>query len=308
MSPSLPPGESSPVVRGHFTLVRHPLASQNCPEWSVFSVGPSTRSDGASARWYWIPEHSWRFVHADSPMMDSMTHPSTTLAWPGFRPDGGLLLPLPEDQFLTGLPPSLTWQGPTLECKDECHVTVLNRICGNAAREALGDARVRRLFEDQEWILHRTGNARLLRKPGKPDAFSLIEDVHLPSLNRFRQALSLAMRADLPPAPPHVTLYTARKPEGIGVPDQATLARLEVAHFRLPCIANRRPPALSEALRQAYRTTHYSVDTGRALAIGIGEHSPAADELLDSHHAGRALLLSACNPFSEASSDTANEL
>lgn len=241
-------------------------------------------------------------------MMASMTHQPTALAWPGFRPDGGLLLPLPEDQFLTGLPPSLAWQGPTLERKDECHVTVLNRARGNAAQEALGEVRVRRLFEDQEWILHRTGIARLLRKPGKPDAFSLIEDVHLPSLNRFREALSLAMRVDLPAAPPHVTLYTARKPEGIGVPDQATLARLEVAHLRLPGIANRRPPALSKALRQAYLTTHYSVCTGRALAIRIGEHSPAADELLDSHHAGRALLLSACNPFSKASSDTANEL
>src|SRR5690606_12248896 len=242
------------------------------------------------------------------PMMDSMPHQSTTLAWPGFRPDGGLLLPLPLEQFLTGLPPSLAWQGPTLERKDECHVTVLNRACGNAARKALGEARVRRLFDDQEWILRRTGNARLLRKPGKPDAFSLIEDVHLPSLNRFREALSLAMREDLPAAPPHVTLYTARKPEGIGVPDHPSLARLDVAHLRFPGIANRRPPTLSEALRQAYRTTHYSVGAGRALAIRIGEHSPAADELLDSHHAGRALLLSACNPFSEASSDIANEL
>src|SRR5690606_38072226 len=96
--------------------------------------------------------------------------------------------------------------------------------------------------------------------------------------------------------------------EGIGVPDQATLARLEIVRLRLPGIANRRPPALAQALRQAYHATHYSVGTGRALAIRIGEHSPAADELLDSHHARRALLLSACNPFSEASSDTANEL
>src|SRR5690625_2859787 len=124
MSPSLPPGESSPVVCGHFTLVRHPLASHHCPEWSVVSVGPSTRSDGSSARSY-IFEHWRHLVHADSPMMDSMTQPSTTLAWPGFRPDGGLLLPLPLEQFLTGLPPSLAWQGPTLERKDECHVTVL---------------------------------------------------------------------------------------------------------------------------------------------------------------------------------------
>ena len=241
-------------------------------------------------------------------MMDSMPHQSTTLAWPGFRPDGGLLLPLPEDQFLTGLPPSLAWQGPTLARKDECHVTVLNRACGNAARQALGEARVRRLLEDQQWIPHRTGNARLLRKPGRPDAFSLIEDVHLPSLNRFREALSLAMRVDLPAAPPHVTLYTARKPEGIGVPDQATLARLEIARLRLPGIANRRPPALPPALQEAYRTTHYSVEAGPALAIRIGDHSPAADALLETHQARRALLVSACNPFSEAGSETANQL
>ncbi len=237
-----------------------------------------------------------------------MTRSSTILAWPGFRPDGGLLLPLPAEQFLTGLPPTLAWGGPTLEHKNECHVTVLNRACGNAAREALGEARVRRLFEDQEWTLNRTGNARLLRKPGTRDAFSLIEDVDLPSLNAFREAVSLAMSADLPAVPPHVTLYTARKPEGIGLPDQATLGRLEIARLRLPGIANRHPPALSPALQQAYRTTHYTVKAGTGLDIHIGEHSPAADALLDAHHARRALLLSACNPFSEASSDTANQL
>ncbi|MGY0632756.1 DUF3293 domain-containing protein [Luteimonas sp. A478] len=237
-----------------------------------------------------------------------MTRPSATLTWPGFRSDGGLLLPLRVEQFLTGLPPSLAWQGPTLKRKDECHVTVLNRACGNAARDALGYAGVRRLFKDQEWILHRTGDARLLCKPGTHDAFSLIEDAHLPSLNAFREAVSLAMSADLPAVPPHVTLYTAGKPEGIGLPDQQTLARLEIARLRLPGIANRHPPALSPALQQAYRATHYSVEAGSGLDIRIGEHSPAADALMDAHHARRALLLSACNPFSEASSETANQL
>ena len=241
-------------------------------------------------------------------MIKGMSRPSATLTWPAFRPDGGLLLPLPVGKFLTGLPPSLAWQGPTLERKDECHVTVLNRACGSAARDALGDAGVRRLFKDQEWILHRTGDARVLRKPGTPDAFSLIEDVDLPSLNAFRQAVSLAMSADLPAVPPHVTLYTARKPEGIGVPDQQTLARLEIARLRLPGIANCHPPALSSTLQQAYRATRYSVGAGSGLDIRIGEHSPAADALLDAHHARRALLLSACNPFSEASSETANQL
>lgn len=243
-----------------------------------------------------------------SSSMKCMPRPSATLTWPGFRPDGGLLLPLRVEEFLTGLPPSLAWQGPTLERKDECHVTVLNRACGNAARDALGDAGVRRLFEDQGWILNRTGGARLLRKPGTPDAFTLIEDVDLPALNAFREAMSRAMSAELPAVPPHVTLYTAGKPEGIGLPDRQTLARLEVARLRLPGIANRHPPALSPALQHAYRATHYSVRAGSAVDIRIGKHSPAADALLDAHHARRALLLSACNPFSEASSETANQL
>ncbi|MGO1540365.1 MAG: DUF3293 domain-containing protein [Luteimonas sp.] len=237
-----------------------------------------------------------------------MTRPSANFTWPRFRPDGGLLLPLSVEQFLTGLPPSLAWQGPTLKRKDECHVTVLNRACGSAARDALGEARVQHLFEDQEWTLHRTGDARLLRKSGTPDAFSLIEELDLPSLNAFRQALSLAMSADLPAVPPHVTLYTARKPEGIGLPDRQTLAKLEIARLRLPGITNRHPPALSSALRQAYRATRYSVEAGSGLDIRIGEHSPTTDALLDTHHAHRALLLSACNPFSEAGSETANQL
>lgn len=237
-----------------------------------------------------------------------MTRSSTTLTWPGFRPDGGLLLPLPAEQFLTSLPPTLAWDGPTLERKNECHVTLLNRACGNAARDALGEVRMRRLFEHQEWTLNRTGDARLLRKPGTRDAFSLIEDVDLPSLNAFREAVSLAMSADLPAVPPHATLYTARKPEGIGLPDQATLARLEIARLRLPGIASRHPPPLSPALQQAYRATHYTVTAGTGLDIRIGEHSPAADTLMDTRGARRALLLSACNPFSEASSDAANQL
>lgn len=241
-------------------------------------------------------------------MINRMPSASVALVWPGFCPDGGLLLSVPLEQFLSGLPPSLSWVGPPLERKDELHVTLLNRVCGNTARVAVGETQVRRLFEEQEWILNRTGDAGLLRKPDARDAFSLIELVDLPALNAFRNALSLATSAALPEAPPHVTLYTVGKPGGIGLPDRQTLARLEIARLRLPGIANRGPPALSSALQQAYRTTHYSVEVGSGLPIRIGEHSPAADALMRAHQASRALLLSACNPFSDLNSETANQL
>ena len=230
------------------------------------------------------------------------------LPWPGFRPDGGLLLPLPTAQWSARLPPALAWSGPTLRRKHEFHATLLNRACGSAARQALGDEGVRRLFQAQDWTLRRTGDARLLHKPGKPPAHSLIEILDLPALAAFRNALADATGQELPPVPPHVTLYTAGKPEGIGLPDNATLERFQIARLRLPGIGNRPPPPLPDTLEAAYRATEYRVDEAPGLIIRIGEHQAACDALLDRHHVTRALLLSACNPYSEPGSEAGNQL
>ena len=231
-----------------------------------------------------------------------------TLPWPGFRPDGGLLLPLLDAQWSARLPPALAWSGPTLRRKHEFHATLLNRACGSAARQALGDEGARRLFQAQDWTLRRTGDARLLHKSGKPPAHSLIEVVDLPALAAFRSALADATGQALPPVPPHVTLYTAGKPEGIGLPDHATLERLQIARLRLPGIGNRPPPPLPDTLEAAYRATEYRVDEAPGLIIRIGEHQAACDALLDRHHVTRALLLSACNPYSEPGSEAGNQL
>lgn len=231
-----------------------------------------------------------------------------TLPWPGFRPDGGLLLPLPTAVFSKGLPPALRWSGPTLRRKHEFHATLLNRACGSAARQALGDEGVRRFFQAQDWTLHRTGDARLLHKPGKPPAHTLVEMVELRALATFRGDLANATGQALPPVPPHVTLYTAGKHEGIGLPDQATLERLQSARLRLPGIGNRPAPPLTETLEAAYRATEYRVAEAPSLVIRIGQHAPACDALLDRHHVTRALLLSACNPYSEPGEAVGNEL
>ena len=237
-----------------------------------------------------------------------MSHAFATFPWPGFQPDGSLLLPLPVGPFLAGLPATLDWQGPTLQLKQECHVTLLNHACGSAARDTLGNEEVRRLFQAHDWTLHRPGDARVLHQPGTPDAYALIEDVALPALNAFRAAVSRAMGSELPAVHPHVTLFTAAKPEGIGLPDLESLAGMEIARLRMPGIGNRTPPPLPPTLEKAYHDTDFVVTDAPDLVIHIGQHAPSVDALLASHGVDRALLLSACNPYSEASSETVNQL
>lgn len=231
-----------------------------------------------------------------------------TVSWPGFGADGSLLLPLPDATFASGLPGSLAWQGHTLQRKHEFHVTVLNRACGSAARQALGEEGVRRLFVAGQWALHRTGDARLLHRPGTPPVYSLIEDLALPALNAFRARLARAMGTRLPAVQPHVTLYTAGKSTGIGLPDMATLAGMELTRLRLPGINSRPPPPLPAALAQAYHDTDYTVAAAPGLVLRIGRHNAGCDALLDACNVTRAILLSACNPYSQAYPDSANRL
>lgn len=150
--------------------------------------------------------------------------------WPGFSEGGGLLLPLDHDAHLLPVMPSrLALDGHALERKDELHLTLLDRTQGTTVRGRLGDTRVRALFESQDWVPAGTGRHALLHREkharghtAKPEAWSVVELLQEPALAAFRRALARATGLDLDDGVPHVTLYVAGDPGGIGVPDAAT--------------------------------------------------------------------------------------
>ena len=150
------------------------------------------------------------------------------MEWPGFSDGGGLILPLAHDAHLRpDMPPRLCLDGQVLDRKTELHLTLLDRTRGTALRRRLGEARVRSLFESLDWSPQGTGRHALLhrarqRRPDKPAAWSVVERLDEPALAAFRERLAGASGMDLDPGVPHVTLYVAGDPSGIGVPDAAT--------------------------------------------------------------------------------------
>ena len=236
-----------------------------------------------------------------------------TSAWPGQRDDGGLLLPLPFNDFVGKLPAEIALDATTLVRKPEVHATVLNRAIGSAARGSLGDARLRGLFEAFDWTPVRTGNALLLRKrkqatAGTIDAWSLVELIDLPAMSQFRTALGDALGQPLPDALPHVTLHTAGDHDGIGLPDMEAVVAFTVATLKLPGIANRTPPPLPAGLEAAYAGAEYRLGDDLGVIARIGDHSGDVDALLARHHCTRALVLTAFNPFSAPNTTPSNHL
>lgn len=235
------------------------------------------------------------------------------MAWPGFKPDGGLLLLLPPEIVPLPCCASLDLDGQRFIAKLELHVTLLNRVLGTTLREVLGVDTVRCYFDEQDWTITRTGDGQLLHKI-KHDGIrplacgSIIELAHLPALSKFRAALARAAEMDVPALSPHVTLYAAGDPVGIGLPDLAALKAAKVADLRLPSIANRDPPSLSQALLAAFQSAHFVIDVKPAITLKIGERSPRMNHLLQHHDSRRAIILTACNPFSELTDPRANSL
>ena len=151
--------------------------------------------------------------------------------WPGFNARGSLLLPLPMEAF-ADLAPVLDVDGLSLSRKHEFHVTLLDRR--TAARMRAQEAGVvapsmMELFALQDWRWRRRGERWLLRED-KPDgtAHSVVELLELPALNRFRHDVGWAHGEKLPDAPPHVTLYVAGDPIGIGLESYAAFEKNRV--------------------------------------------------------------------------------
>ncbi|HVI59588.1 MAG TPA: hypothetical protein VM619_12070 [Luteimonas sp.] len=121
--------------------------------------------------------------------------------------------------------------------KNELHVTLVGNALGRELRAVFG-ARARALvdaaFDAQDWRFRRTGCQLLLRKAYADAgtahvAHSIVELVELPAMAPFHRALGHALGRQLPLPPPHVTLYTAGRAQGIGV---SSLARLRAFTLR----------------------------------------------------------------------------
>lgn len=162
--------------------------------------------------------------------------------WPGWSQQKTLLLPIDV----------VTWPAPTAPVvldgwhfvpKSELHVTLIGRALGQQLLASPGERRYRTLvartaFESLDWSYVREGALLRLEKHGAeggPDdrMGAIIELIGLPALAEFYQQLGLLLGRELPVPPPHVTLYTAGKSKGIGVPNANALREFTVRPVRI---------------------------------------------------------------------------
>ena len=145
--------------------------------------------------------------------------------WPGWSAARTLVLPVPVAAWA---PPvaSVTLDGVAFEPKRELHVTLLGGALGSELHAALGERALQRAtraaFQVQDWSFTRPGRWLLLRKvaDGRSNpkvSHSVIECVDMPAMARFYAGLEDLLGRELALPPPHVTLFTAGKAEGIGV-------------------------------------------------------------------------------------------
>lgn len=156
-----------------------------------------------------------------------------------------LVLPIDPARWAPPRAP-VTVDGIVLAPKPELHVTLIGSALGRELRAAFGagwlDAAVGAAFQASDWRFTRTGRCWLLRRrygaadmpragggnSGSRVAHSIIERIDLPAMAPFHHALGRLLGRQLPVPPPHVTLYVADRPRGIGVASRAMLRAVEV--------------------------------------------------------------------------------
>lgn len=141
------------------------------------------------------------------------------------------LLPVASDDW----PPpdaSISVDGIELAPKPELHITLIGSALGRELRATFDgyflDAALDAARASRDWHYRRTGIRLLLRRPYGTDpdrviAHSLIELVELPAMAAFHRRLGRLLGRQLPVPPPHVTLYTAGRAQGIGVSSPSRL-------------------------------------------------------------------------------------
>lgn len=155
---------------------------------------------------------------------------SGNTATPRWTPAGTLLLAI--DPACWRAPRrGLHLDGVDFAPKAELHATIVGRALGARLRAATAadpalEARVDALRTALDWSWTRCSEWWLLRKAeGGATKAAIVERIALPAMADFHAGLGALLAHTLPVPPPHVTLYTAGEPEGIGVPDAGTWER-----------------------------------------------------------------------------------
>jgi hypothetical protein len=161
-----------------------------------------------------------------------------------------ILLPIPETDWTPPSSPASLREGIALAPKSELHITLVGSHLGAGLRRNLGDAflveALRALVPQFDWRFGRGGRRLLLRKRdhggdgGQPRLrHSLVELVSLPAMAPLHHALGRLLGRQLPVPPPHVTLYVAGDPRGIGVPTRSMLRACTVREVAAAELARR---------------------------------------------------------------------
>ena len=161
--------------------------------------------------------------------------------WPGWTPQKTLILPIAPEVW----PPpveTLVVDGLTFLPARELHVTLVGRWLGPALQsEPVRRQAVRDAFMRLDWGFTRSGELLRLEKHELPGGGghwraigSIIERIEMPAMAAFYEELAVLLGRRLSIPPPHVTLYTTGRSQGIAVPDVATLQRLTVHEVQVP--------------------------------------------------------------------------
>jgi hypothetical protein len=143
--------------------------------------------------------------------------------------------------------------GIRYRAKTELHITLLSRVQIEALAEAGLDAReldrwlarfrFRFRWTRRLWLIERGSEAGKER--------SIVQLIRQPDQSRLRRALKRASGVNLGEPVPHVTLYTAGCPEGIGIPNREAFRRLRTAALSLAALTDPTHPARKRCPRRA---------------------------------------------------------
>lgn len=155
------------------------------------------------------------------------------IATPRWTPARTLLLAIAGEAW-PPLAPQVCLDGMAFARKRELHATIVGhglgaRLCGamSASREV--HDRVQHAIDTLDWSWQRGLDWRLLETSGDgARRRTVIELIDLPAMAAFHHAIARLLGDTLPVPPPHVTLYTAGGAKGIGLPNPAALARLQL--------------------------------------------------------------------------------
>lgn len=158
--------------------------------------------------------------------------PLVEATWPGWSPEKTLVLPIPPELWKPPVLP-IELDGVEFRPKDELHVTLVGRALGRQIHETLGErfhtCAVRAAFEALDWRCARTGELLRLRKTirlksGEARVVgAIVELLTMPAMAKFHRALGDLLGRKLAVPPPHVTLYTHDRDDGIGIPSRGKL-------------------------------------------------------------------------------------